>query len=439
MTGALTTEDMSPSLLEVVERARREPDGKFHSLAHHIDIPMLMRAYDRIRKDAAVGVDGITKEEYGQDLERNLRDLHARLKSKRYRHQPIRRVHIPKDRGKTRPIGISAFEDKLVQEAVRQVLEAVYEQDFLDCSYGFRPGRSAHDALRALDRAVYRGEVKWILEADVQSFFGSIDRAKLRAILEERVVDGSLLRLVGKCVRVGILDGSEYSESDVGVTQGSVLSPLLGNVYLHHVLDRWFEDEVQPRLRGKALLLRYCDDFVMGFEHRDDAERVMAVLGKRMGKYGLTLHPGKTRLLDFRPPSKDQQGGKGSNTFDFLGFTLYWRRTRGGSWQMTCKTRTARLARAIRTVHDWGRRHRHLSVKEQHAALSRRLRGHYNYFGVNGNFQSLRVVDLHARRSWYKWLCRRSQKQRLNWVRFQDLLRDFPLPSPRIGVQLWRA
>jgi retron-type reverse transcriptase len=168
-------------------------------------------------------------------------------------------VHIPKDRGKTRPIGISAFEDKLVQDAVREVLEAVYEQDFLECSYGFRPGRSAHDALRALDRAVYRGEVKWILEADIQSFFGSIDRATLRMILEDRVVDGSLLRLVGKCVRVGILDGSEYSESDVGVTQGSVLSPLLGNVYLHHVLDRWFEDEVQPRLWGKALLVRYCD------------------------------------------------------------------------------------------------------------------------------------------------------------------------------------
>ena len=439
MTGASTTENMSPSLLEVVERARREPDGKFHSLAHHIDVSMLMRAYDRIRKDAAVGVDGITKEEYGKNLDENIRDLHARLKSKRYRHQPIRRVHIPKDRGKTRPIGISAFEDKLVQEAVRQVLEAVYEQDFLDCSYGFRPGRSAHDALRALDRVVYRGEVKWILEADVQSFFHSIDRAKLRAILKDRVVDGSLLRLVGKCVRVGILDGSEYSESDVGVTQGSVLSPLLGNVYLHHVLDRWFEDEVQPRLGGKAILVRYCDDFVMGFERREDAERVMAVLGKRLGKYGLNLHPDKTRLLDFRPPSKEQQGGKGSNTFDFLGFTLYWRRTRGGSWQMTCRTRTARLARAIRTVHDWCRRHRHLSVKEQHAALSRRLRGHYNYFGVNGNFQSLRVVDLHARRSWHKWLCRRSQKKRLNWVRFQDLLRDFPLPSPRIGVQLWGA
>jgi RNA-directed DNA polymerase len=439
MTGASTAEFMSPSLLEVAERARREPEGKFHSLAHHIDIPMLMRAYDRIRKDAAVGVDGITKEEYGQDLEQNLRELHARLKSKRYRHQAIRRVHIPKDRGQTRPIGISAFEDKLVQDAVREVLEAVYEQDFLDCSYGFRPGRSAHDALRALDRAVYRGEVKWILEADIQSFFGSIDRIKLRAMLEERVVDGSLLRLVGKCVRVGILDGSEYSEPDRGVTQGSVLSPLLGNVYLHHVLDRWFVGEVRPRLRGRALLLRYCDDFVIGFEHLDDAERVMAVLGKRMGKYGLNLHPDKTRLLDFRPPSKDQQGGKGSNTFDFLGFSLYWRRTRGGSWQMTCKTRTARLARAIRTVHDWCRRHRHLSVKEQHAALSRRLRGHYNYFGVNGNYPSLRVVDLHARRSWHKWLCRRSQKQRLNWARFQDLLRDFPLPSPRIGVQLWGA
>jgi group II intron reverse transcriptase/maturase len=398
---------------------------------------MLMRAYDRIRKDGAVGVDGVTKEQYGQNLEENLRDLHTRLKTKRYRHQPIRRVHIPKDRGKTRPIGVSAFEDKLVQDAVRQVLEAVYEQDFRECSYGFRPGRRPHDALRALDRAVYRGEVKWILEADIQSFFDRIDRTKLRAVLKDRVEDGSLLRLVGKCLRVGVLDGSEYSEPDVGTTQGSVLSPLLGNVYLHHVLDRWFEDEIRPRLAGKALLVRYCDDFVLGFERQEDAERVMAVLSKRLGKYGLTLHPDKTRLLDFRPPPKSQKAGKGLNTFDFLGFTLYWRRTRGGSWQMACKTRTARLARAMRTMNDWCRRHRHLSVKEQHAALSRRLRGHYNYFGVNGNYRSLRVVDLNARRTWYKWLCRRSQKKRLNWGRFQDLLRDFPLPRPRIVVQLW--
>ena len=248
MTDALTSGNMSLELLKVLERAQREPEGRFHSLAHLIDVPALARAYRRIRKDGAVGVDGVTKEAYGEELLSNLEDLHGRLKSKQYRHQPIRRVHIPKDKGKTRPIGISAFEDKIVQDAVREVLEAVYEQDFLDCSFGFRPKRSAHDALRALDQVVHKGKVSWILEADIRSYFDSLDRTKLMELLQNRVADGSLLRLIGKCLHVGVLDGAEYSEPDRGTAQGSVLSPLLGNVYLHYVLDVWFEREVKPRL-----------------------------------------------------------------------------------------------------------------------------------------------------------------------------------------------
>ena len=259
MPNALTLADMSPGLLKVVERAQREPEGRFHALAHLIDGPALKRAYRRQRSDAAVGVDGVTKEQYGQNLEANLQELHARLKAKQYRHQPIRRVHIPKGQGKTRPIGISAFEDKVVQDAVREVLEAIYEQDFLECSYGFRPGRSAHDAVRTLRRHVERGEVRWIFEADIVSFFDSLDRTELKKMLEVRVADGSLLRLIGQCVHVGVLDGEERVEPELGTVQGSVLSPLLGNVYLHYVLDRWFETEVKPRLRGKTILMRYCD------------------------------------------------------------------------------------------------------------------------------------------------------------------------------------
>ena len=332
MSDASTSGTMSPELLKVAERAKREPEGRFHSLAHLLEVPALERAYHRQRKSAAVGVDGITKETYGQDLEARLRDLHARLKSKQYRHQPIRRVHIPKDGGKTRPIGIAAFEDKVVQDALREVLEAIYEQDFVDGSYGFRPGRSAHDALRALDRVVHRGEVSWILEADIVSFFDSVDRTALLEMLQVRVADGSLLRLVGKCLHVGVFDGEDFSEPDRGTTQGSVISPILANIYLHYVLDLWFEREVKPRLRGRAILLRYADDFAIGFERQDDAERVMEVLPKRMARYGLALHPDKTRLLCFRRPPDAQTGGKGPATFDFLGFTLYWRRTRGGRW-----------------------------------------------------------------------------------------------------------
>jgi len=437
MSDASTSGTMSPELLKVAERAKREPEGRFHSLAHLLDVPALERAYHRQRKSAAVGVDGITKENYGQDLEARLRDLHARLKSKQYRHQPIRRVHIPKDGGKTRPIGIAAFEDKVVQDALREVLEAIYEQDFVDGSYGFRPGRSAHDALRALDRVVHRGEVSWILEADIVSFFDSVDRTALLKMLQVRVADGSLLRLVGKCLHVGVFDGEEFSEPDRGTTQGSVISPILANIYLHYVLDLWFEREVKPRLRGRAILLRYADDFAIGFERQDDAERVMEVLPKRMARYGLALHPDKTRLLCFRRPPDAQTGGKGPATFDFLGFTLYWRRTRGGRWVMGCKTRTSRLRRSILAVADWCRRHRHLPVKVQHVALTRRIEGHINYFGVNGNARSLLLLIEAAKRSWLKWLRRRSQRTRLTWERFIALLVRFPFPRARIAVPIW--
>jgi RNA-directed DNA polymerase len=437
MSQASTWIGMSPQLLKVAERAKNEPDGQFHALAHLLDESALFRAFYRQREDAAVGVDGITKETYGQYLVDNLQDLHERLVSKRYRHQPIRRVHIPKGNGTMRPLGISAFEDKIVQDALREVLQAIYEQDFLDCSYGFRPGRSAHDGIRALHRAADRGELNWVLEADIVSFFDSLDRTALLGMLQERVADGSLLRLVRKCLHVGVLDGEEFSTPDTGTAQGSILSPLLGNIYLHHVLDRWFHREALPRLRGKACLIRYADDFVIGFECREDAERVLAVLPKRMQRYGLTLHPEKTRLVPFRRPPAEQQGGKGPGTFDFLGFTLYWRRTRRGRWRLACKTRRARLGRAIQAVYAWCRGRRHEEVAVQHAGLRSRLQGHYNYFGVNGNLKSLACLLWHARRAWYKWLNRRSQRTRWTWERFLDLLRDFPLPSPRVMVLIW--
>ena len=428
---------MSTGLLRVVERARREPEGRFHSLAHLIDVPALERAFHRLRSDAAVGVDGVSKEDYGQELEANLVELHGRMKAKRYRHQPLRRVHIPKGDGRTRPIGISAVEDKIVQGAVREVLEAVYEQDFMECSYGFRPGRGAHDAIRALNGAVYQGKVGWILEADIESFFDSLDRTKLEEMLRIRVADGSLRRLVGKCVRVGVLDGEERTEPERGTPQGSGLSPLLGNLYLHYTLDVWFEREVKPRLGGEAVLVRYCDDFVIGFERREDAQRVSEVLGKRMERFGLKLHPEKTRLIAFERPEAGQRGGKGPGTFEFLGFTMYWRRTRSGRWQMWCKTRSKGLRRFNRAVAEWCRRHRHLPVKVQHAALKRRLVGHFNYFGVNGNNRSLDRVVYATVRVWFKWLRRRSQRKRLTWERFNRLLKRFPLPRPRVAVRIW--
>ena len=430
---------MSPGLVRVAEAARNNPKRGMLALAHHLDVEALERAYRRIRANAAVGIDGVTKEAYGEDLERNLQDLHRRLKTMRYRHRPIRRVYIEKEGGKQRPIGISCLEDKIVQDALRELLEAIYEQDFMDCSYGFRPGRSAHDALRALNQAIRGGRVNWLIEADIVSCFDRIDRSKLRELLEQRIADKSLMRLIGKCLHVGILDRGVDLMPETGTVQGSTLSPLLANVYLHYVLDVWFDQEVRPRLKGQAVLIRYCDDFVIGCAHQDDAEQVLRWLGKRLGHFGLELHPEKTRLMDFVRPNPNHRG-KGPGSFDFLGFTHFWRRTRrDGRWQPACKTRVGRLRRAKKAVHDWCRCHRHQSVPEQHAALVRRIQGHFNYFGVRGNMLSLYLLVQSARRSWLKWLKRRSQRSRLTWERFCDLLKDFPLPRPKERLCLWES
>lgn len=435
MGAAATPPKMSPGLLKVAERAKRHPEARMLALAHHIDEPALERAYHSLRSDAAVGVDGMTVEQYGEQLAGNLQALRARMKAGQYRHQPIRRVNIPKENGSTRPIGISTVEDKVVQRAVRDVLEAVYEQDFLECSYGFRPRRGAHDAIRKLHEVVPSGSANYILEADIVSFFDSIDRKVLMEMLRERIADEKLMRLVGKCLHVGILEGERYLEPEEGTAQGSILSPLLGNVYLHHVLDIWFEREVKPRLRGRSALVRYADDFVMCFEYKDDAEKVWNVLGSRFAKFGLTLHPKKTRRFPFQPPAN--RGGKGGATFDFLGFTLHWQRSRQGKWRMACKTRGARLRRAINAVAEWCRRHLHLPVEQQHLALAHKLNGHYGYYGVNGNIAALATLRHQARRAWKKWLDRRSQRARMNWKRFEELEARYPLPLPRIRVQIW--
>lgn len=428
--------NMSPELAKVAERARREPQAVFNSLAHYITPDLMEGSYRRQRSDAAVGVDGVTKEAYGLGLENNLRDLHERLRGGEYRHQPIKRVNIRKENGGMRPLGISAFEDKIVQDAIREVLSAVYEQDFLECSYGFRPGRSAHDAIRALDKAAMRGKANWIVEADIRKFFDTVPHRRLMELIRNRVRDKSLERLIGKCLHVGVLEGEEFSTSDIGTPQGSILSPLLANIYLHYALDLWFEDGIKPCLKGRAELVRYADDFVMCFEHEEDARMVYDALPKRLESYGLSLHPDKTRLIPFTRPPREQDGGKGPGTFDFLGFTLYWKRTRSGTWVFACKTRGSRLRRAVQRIGEYCRLNRHFPVKEQYAGLRRRLQGHYNYFGVNGNMNALSQVCWFAGQVWVKWLRRRSQRNR-PWKPFKQMLEQFPLPTPRIIVNIW--
>lgn len=427
--------DKSTKLLEVAERAKN-PSYQLRGLASLIDEAALTRAFRRLRASAAVGVDGVTKAEYEKDLGANIAKLYEKMRAWKWRHQPIRRVNIPKGKGKTRPIGISCTEDKIVQAALHEVLETVYEPMFSEGSYGFRPGRSAHDATRRLNAVLDQGEGRWILEIDIESFFDSIDRKMLQEMLWERVADKSMKRLVGKCLHVGILEGEEFSEPEEGTVQGSVLSPVLGNIYLHHVLDAWFEREVAPRLKGHAHLIRYADDAVLAFEHEEDAKKVYEVLPKRFGRFGLRLHPDKTRLIRFEPPGRGNGGS--CETFDFLGFTFHWRRTRQGRWRPGLKTRKASFRKFLVNTSEWCRTHRHLPVKKQHAALCRKMTGHFNYFGVNGNVRALMRMRRLAERVWRRWLRRRSQRTRLTWKRFREvLLKAFPLPRPKIRVTIW--
>jgi RNA-directed DNA polymerase len=436
MSGTPGPGSVSTKLERIVKSAKGMPGVAFTTLAHHIDMEWLLEAYRRTRKDGAAGVDGQTAKEYAAKLEGNLRSLLDRAKTgDSYRAPPVRRVHIPKgDGSKTRPIGIPTFEDKVLQRAVAMVLEAVYEQDFSDCSYGFRPRRSAHDALRALRKPLMEMNGGWVLEADIEAFFDSVDRAQLQEILRRRVRDGVLLRLIGKWLNAGVMEEGRVYRPDAGTPQGGVISPLLANIYLHEVLDEWFARQVKPRLQGRAELVRYADDFVIAFELEEDARRVMDVLPKRFGKYGLRLHPEKTRLVRFSRPRRNAPSGDDAaraGSFDLLGFTHYWRRSRQGNWVVYRKTASSRLSRALRATSLWLRRNRHESMREQHRVLVLKLRGHYNYYGIIGNFAAMDSFRSWARVLWCKCLSRRSRASR-GPTAMGVLLDAYPLPRPRI-------
>ena len=420
MDGTPRPIDVSTKLLRIAQLAREDPKRALTTLAHHIDIEFLRVAFERTRKDGATGVDGQTAEDYEKNLESNLRSLLDRFKSGTYRAPPVRRVHIPKGDGKTtRPIGIPTFEDKLLQRAVSMVLEAIYEQEFLYFSFGFRPRRGAHDALQYLWVDLMAMSGGWVLEVDIKGFFDTLDHGHLRAFLDQRVRDGVLRRTIDKWLKAGVLEDGALSHPDAGTPQGGVISPILANVYLHEVLDRWFEEVVKPRLRGKAFVVRYADDFVIAFEHESDARRVYEVLPKRFGKYGLTLHPEKTQLVRFCRPLLSSIG-KGIDAkrgrpgrFDLLGFTHFWSRSRRGFWVIRRKTSATRFNRGLKRVFEWCRLNRHLPIAEQHKHLSRKLQGHYGYYGITGNSHALSGFRYLVHRTWRRWLIRRSQRARM--------------------------
>ena len=373
MDVAQKTVPVSPKLLKVAELARNAPETRFTSLAHLIDAAALTRAFARLRSNASAGVDGITKREYEEGLDQRVQDLHALLRSGRYRHQPIRRVYIPKEGGE-RPIGVSTVADKLVQGALQEILQALYEPIFHGFSFGFRPGRGAHDAMRALNGSVAGGGAKWVLESDITSFFDSIDRSKLMELLRLRISDSVLLRLIGKCLHVGVLESGDCVTPEQGTAQGSALSPMLGNIYLHYALDEWCVRELAPSLRGRVQVNRYADDFVMVFRWREDAERALMALRVQLARYGLALHEGKTRIIPFSRPPAYRPEGKGPETFDFLGFTVSWRRTRRGLWRPRLTTANKRLRRSMKSLRDYCRMHRHDEVRLQWQMLNAKLR-----------------------------------------------------------------
>jgi len=418
----------------IAELAKEDPKRQFFSIAHLITAEKLYAAFLRLRKDASAGIDGVTYAQYETNAVENIRQLHRRLKEGKYRAQPLRRVYIPKEDGKQRPISIPALEDKLVQKVMVDLLNAIYEQDFLDCSYGFRPGRGQHQALDEVGRIICTPPTGWILEIDIRAYFDSIVRENLVEMMEKRVSDGSVLRLIRKWIKVGVIEEGRLLVSETGTGQGQPISPLLANIYLHYVLDEWFEQVVKPRLMGEAHEIRFADDSILCFEHKEDAEKVLSVLPKRFAKYGLTLHPEKTRLIEFgRYAARNAKTqGKKPQTFDFLGFKHICARSRKGKFTVHVKTISKRLRRGLKAIAEWCREHRHDPVDTQQKTLNAKLRGHYQYYGRPTNYRSIWQFYRKVRRIWREWLSRRTRGMRLTWERFVEILRQHPLLQPRI-------
>ncbi len=442
MTETPRSGSMSTAGSRIAELAKQAPSMAFTNLSQYLTYGTLLLALARTRRDGAVGVDGQTFEAYAENSESKLRDLLNRAKSGTYRAPPVRRAYIPKGTGtETRPIGIPTVEDKVLQRAVVMVLEPIYEQDFLDCSYGFRPGRSAHQALDTLWRQLMGLGGGWVVEVDIRKFFDTLDHARLREFLQRRVRDGVMLRLIGKWLNAGVLEDGAWSAAEEGTPQGGVISPLLANIYLHYVLDEWYERDVKPRLKGPSFLIRYADDFVMGFSCEEDAQRVMEVLPKRFAKFGLTLHPDKTRLVPFRRPSQrpgEEARGPQPGTFDLLGFTHFWGRSRRGGWVIQRKTASSRFRRAVKKIAEWCRRNRHQPIVQQHVALRQKLVGHDAYYGITGNGRMLEEFRVVVARVWRKWLARRRAGP-ISWASFQRLLARYPLPRARVVHSVYAA
>lgn len=426
--GALTF------LQRIGQRAKEKPEEKWTTLLSHVKVPLLKEAYQRLRRNAATGVDGVTWEEYGERLDERLLDLQDRVHRGSYHPQPVRRVHVPKGNGKTRPIGIPALEDKIVQQAVRMVLEPIYEAEFVGFSYGFRPKRAGHDALDALAEAIQR-KVNWVLDADIRSFFDTIDHRCLQRLIEHRIGDSRMVRLLMKWVNAGVMEEGKLHAVEAGTPQGGIISPLLANIYLHYVLDLWVLSWRRTEARGAMYVVRYADDFVMGFQKEEDAVRMRKAVAERLGDYGLELHPDKTRVIEFGRFAREDRARRGQGkpeTFEFLGFVHIAGLSREGKFQLRRRTSRKKRRAKLAQLKEEIERHRHHPVAEQHAWLSRILEGHNRYYGVPTNYRALAQFRRQVEWMWIRSLQRRSQRGRWNHERWKRARQTFPLPMPRI-------
>lgn len=423
-----TEADWQTFLRAIAEKASTDKHHRFGGLYRWLNQDVLRLCFFRLRKDAASGVDGVTYQEYEKNLEANLTDLEGRLRRKAYRARLVRRKLIPKGNGKMRPLGIPALEDKLVQAAVTQILLAIYEMDFLPCSYGYRRGMSAHDAIRALTEEMQFGRYNFVYEADIKGFFENIRWDRLKAMVEQRIADGALRNLIGKWLRAGILEeDGRVIHPQTGTPQGGIISPVLANIYLHYVLDLWFQREVQPKQRGRSWLIRYADDFVVGFEYRHEAEAFDQALKARLAKFGLEVAADKTKTLRF-----GRNGGPYNGRFDFLGFEFYWEPDRKGKPRVKRRTATKKWRAGMQRIRDWIREHRHDRLSRTMKTLRAKLQGTWNYYGLIGNYRRMKLTYEETGRTLYKWLNRRSQRRSISMRAVDRLMERFQIPRPRI-------
>jgi RNA-directed DNA polymerase len=433
---------VQPHLVRVNAVARRDGQARFTALVHHVDVDALSRAFKRQRRAASPGVDGVTVDEYERNLEENLQRLHERVHSGQYWPKPVLRVYIPKADGGKRGLGLPALEDKIVQSAVAEVLNAIYEADFYGFSYGFRPGRSSHGALESLEKALMTQRVNWVLDFDIRTFFDSLDHEWLVRMLEHRIADRRIIRLIRRWLKAGILEGGEWSAVETGSPQGSGISPLLANVFLHYSFDAWIHQWRQRQARGRIVVVRYADDGVVGAEYESDAQKLLEALRERLAKFGLALNEAKTRLIEFGRRAVQRRAKAGlrrPETFNFLGFTHYCGATRSGKFMVKRKTQTTRMVRKLKELRADMRKRWHERVPEQYTWLSQVLRGHYGYYGLIFNHKAMNQFYQLVRRMWFKALKRRSQKSKMTWAKFARLQIIFPLPKPTTHQSWYRA